>query len=165
MLPKVSIPATTAAEVVEQARTWLGTPWQHQGRRKGLGVDCAGLIIGVAAELGLSPRGAPGTRFDMTGYAAIPDGIMLRQVCHETLDPGPPRRSSEPGVVLLLRMVRSPQHLAIVAGGEDKFTMIHSYANAKRSGLRRAGWCVEHVLAPVWRQRIIATYRFPGVAY
>ncbi len=44
----------TGLEVVRVARTWLGTPYHHQGRVKGAGVDCAGLSVGVAKELGLS---------------------------------------------------------------------------------------------------------------
>ncbi len=26
---------------------WLGTPYRHQGRRKGVGCDCLGLVLGV----------------------------------------------------------------------------------------------------------------------
>ncbi len=40
--------STSGSDVVRTARTWLGTPYHHQGRLKGVGVDCAGLLIGVA---------------------------------------------------------------------------------------------------------------------
>lgn len=40
-------------EIVAMARSWLGTPWIHQGRLKSVGVDCGGLIIGVGKETGL----------------------------------------------------------------------------------------------------------------
>jgi len=33
--------------VVEEALCWLGTPYRHQGSRKGVGCDCLGLVIGV----------------------------------------------------------------------------------------------------------------------
>lgn len=36
--------------IVEQARTYLGTPWRHLGRGGG-GVDCVGLITCVAYDL------------------------------------------------------------------------------------------------------------------
>jgi cell wall-associated NlpC family hydrolase len=42
--------------VVEVARTWLRTPYHHQGRVKGVGVDCATLLAEVACEAGLVER-------------------------------------------------------------------------------------------------------------
>jgi NlpC/P60 family putative phage cell wall peptidase len=41
------------AAVVAEARTWLGTPYHHEARVKGAGVDCAQLLIGVYAAVGL----------------------------------------------------------------------------------------------------------------
>ena len=34
-------------EAVQEALTWLGTPYHHQGRVKGVGVDCGTLICEV----------------------------------------------------------------------------------------------------------------------
>lgn len=39
--------------VVDEALTWLRTPWHHEGRIKGAGVDCAQFLIGVFANVGL----------------------------------------------------------------------------------------------------------------
>jgi NlpC/P60 family putative phage cell wall peptidase len=36
-----------ADAVVEEALSWLGTPYRHQGSRKGVGCDCLGLVMGV----------------------------------------------------------------------------------------------------------------------
>lgn len=41
------------AAVVAEAMTWLLTPWRHQGRVKGAGVDCAGLIICAYRNAGM----------------------------------------------------------------------------------------------------------------
>jgi len=30
--------------ILEEARSWIGTPYHHKGRVKGVGVDCGGLI-------------------------------------------------------------------------------------------------------------------------
>jgi NlpC/P60 family putative phage cell wall peptidase len=46
---------TTRQEVVQEARGWLGTPYHHQGRVKGAGVDCAMLLIEVFRARGLIP--------------------------------------------------------------------------------------------------------------
>lgn len=44
-----------AADVVTEALTWLGTPYHHQGRVKGFGVDCAMLLCEVYHAVGLVP--------------------------------------------------------------------------------------------------------------
>lgn len=43
------------AAIVAEARTWLRTPWHHEARVKGAGVDCAQLLIGVYSAVGLVP--------------------------------------------------------------------------------------------------------------
>ena len=40
--------------VLAEARSWLGTPYRHQGGRKGVGCDCLGLVRGVWK--GVSPK-------------------------------------------------------------------------------------------------------------
>ena len=60
----------TGLDVVRMARTWLGTPYHHQGRVKGAGVDCGGLVIGVA-------------RFLMIGFGAESLVLLLfAQILH-----------------------------------------------------------------------------------
>ena len=100
----------TRADVVAAARGWLETPYRHQHRAKGHGVDCAGLVIGVARELGLV---APS--FDVNGYAPTPDGKSLLRLCDQFM-----RRigldAIQPGDVLVYQFSSSlgPQHLGIV---------------------------------------------------
>ena len=130
-----------------EARTWLGTPFRHQGRAKGAGVDCAGLVVGVAKALGLS-------EFDTTAYGRLPNGHQMRRLCDEHL------RSIQldallPGDVLLMAWRRYPQHLAIVADHPQGLGIVHAHESA--------GQVVEHRLDEVWRARIRAAYAFPGV--
>jgi len=33
--------------VIDEARTWKGTPYQHKGRIKGVGADCGGIVYQV----------------------------------------------------------------------------------------------------------------------
>jgi cell wall-associated NlpC family hydrolase len=42
--------------VVEEARSWLGTPYHPHGRIKGVGVDCAMLPAEVYRAVGLVPH-------------------------------------------------------------------------------------------------------------
>ena len=41
------------AAVVAEALSWLGTPYHHRARLKGVGVDCAQFVLGVYANVGL----------------------------------------------------------------------------------------------------------------
>ncbi|MDO6044547.1 hypothetical protein Q4P48_08410 [Neisseria gonorrhoeae] len=44
------------ARIVEEARSWLGTPYHHHAMVKGAGVDCAMLLVAVYGAVGLLPR-------------------------------------------------------------------------------------------------------------
>jgi NlpC/P60 family putative phage cell wall peptidase len=138
----------TRAEIVQQARTWLGTPYQHQARCKGAGVDCIGLIASVAKELGLS-------QFDSQCYGRIPSGSELMQALESNATKLPDHAAWLPAQILVIRFDTEPQHVAILAEHTGQMTMIHAYSHAN---------CVtEHRLADVWRARVVARFDFPGV--
>jgi cell wall-associated NlpC family hydrolase len=40
--------------IIAAARTYLGTPFKHQGRLRGIGVDCIGLLVGAVRDAGYS---------------------------------------------------------------------------------------------------------------
>ncbi len=143
------VPATaTRQQIVSQARTWLHTPYQHQARCKGAGVDCIGLVVGVAKELGLSQA-------DAQCYGRIPSSNDLVTALQQHAIPVAPDAIWSAGQILLIRFDAEPQHVAILAGSVGQHTMIHAYSNA--------GCVTEHRVADVWRARILARYEFPGV--
>jgi NlpC/P60 family putative phage cell wall peptidase len=45
--------ASERARVVAEARSWLGTPYHHRAKLKGVGVDCAQFVLAVYANAGL----------------------------------------------------------------------------------------------------------------
>ncbi len=49
----------TREAVIEEARSWLKTPWHHEARIKGAGVDCGMLILEVYEKVGLIPHVVP----------------------------------------------------------------------------------------------------------
>jgi cell wall-associated NlpC family hydrolase len=133
-----------ANDIVIAARSALGTPFVHQGRIVGLALDCAGLIVHVARCVGVA-------YVDVPAYGRQP----YRGLLQATLDSnGCVMRVTDrqAGDILLMRFDGDPQHLAICAGD----TIIHSYLNV--------GKVCEHRLSDVWAARIVATYRFIGVA-
>jgi NlpC/P60 family putative phage cell wall peptidase len=55
-MPTESEIAIERAAVVAEAEAWLGTPFHHEARVKGAGVDCAQLLAGVYHNAGLIPN-------------------------------------------------------------------------------------------------------------
>lgn len=129
--------------IVETARRWVGTPFMHQGRRIGVGVDCGGLIYCIGEELELPIH-------DVKNYCRQPDG-SLRHILEEQCS----RISEvEPGDLLLIAPDRLPQHIALLTFDN---TIIH----ANESRCSRINKVIEHRYADHWRRRTVAAYRLP----
>ena len=141
-----------AGAVVAEARTWIGTPWKHQARVKGIGVDCIGLVGGVASALGI--REAFEWRDDrsLRGYGRTPVPETLLDACERFMDRVAviDRRI---GDVLVIGFSAGPQHFAIVSRRSPD-CIIHAYAQ------RRA---VVETPATLPGAQILRAYRFRGV--
>lgn len=129
--------------MIAAARLAIGTPFVHQGRVIGVGLDCAGLVVHVANSLGIEHH-------DQGNYARTPsDGLLEAaldgQQCLERVS------EMQRGDVLLMRFLSQPQHLAIFTGE----TIVHSY--------QTVGKVCEHGLDDKWLRRIVGIYRFAGV--
>ena len=138
----------TAEDIVTAARQCLGTPFRHQGRIAGFGLDCAGVAIHVARQIGA-------WHLDVSGYGRTPAQGQLER----SLDSQPCLQrvarieDRQPGDLLLMRFTAEPQHLAFLTRDG---TIVHAY--------EAAGTCCEHRLADVWVSRIVRVYRFRGLA-
>lgn len=95
-------------EIVTEARKWLGTPFMHQARVKGVGVDCGQLVIAVGVAL---------NRFDappreMMRYGRAPNPRHMRSIIESMLAPC---ESPEVGDVIWVGERKGlPMHLAII---------------------------------------------------
>jgi cell wall-associated NlpC family hydrolase len=117
--------AENRARVVDAAREWLGTPYHHAADLRGVGVDCAMILVRVFCDLGLvqpfDPR--PYTKDwmlhrDDERYL----GFLLaraREVAHP-----------EPGDVILFRVGRCYAHGGIVSKPKP-LTIVHAFAPAR----------------------------------
>lgn len=132
-----------ADDVISHARSLIDTPFRHQGRMPGVALDCAGLGIVVAQKMGLLLE-------DFAGYPSTPfDGMLKKMLdCQPHLKPID-RHSAEPGDVLLMRIATDPQHIALMS---YEGYMIHAY--------RQAGKVVEQRIDEMWKNKIVAAYRF-----
>ncbi len=134
------------------AQRWLGTPFHHQASLRYVGVDCIGLIVGVARDLGLpgALEWAADKRY--RGYSREPNPVLLEQACDEYLDvPTGPERL---GDVLLLTYAREPMHFGFVSCLDPR-QMIHAYGTVGR--------VVENGIDAKWQRRMIRRYRLRGL--
>jgi len=130
--------------IVQEARSWIGTPWRHQGRNK-YGIDCAGLILKVAHALNIS-------EFDTFDYQRYPSGnkfldYFTKNNCKYVM-----LNKIQLGDILILNMGPYPCHCGIYTGN-DMF--IHSFVT--RRGVIEEKWHDK------FKQITFAAYSYPGV--
>lgn len=127
--------------LVEIARTYLDTPFHHQARLKGVGIDCIGLLVCAAREAGFALH-------DFTDYARDPDPKQLLARLAEQLD-RIEVADSVPGDVLCFWVTawNVPQHV----GFKTEHGIIHTYANIGR--------VVEHSYSAAWRTHTHSAWR------
>ena len=138
------------ADIVQAARGWLGTPYQHQASRRGSGTDCLGLVRGIWRELlGGEPEPVPPYTPD---WADLGDTDVLLDAARRHLVEIPLGASGR-GDVLLFRMGAAcvAKHCAIQTAPD---AIIQAYW----------GRCVCATrLVPWWTQRIAGAFSFPGL--
>lgn len=96
--------------IAAEAESWVGTPFIWQGRVKGVGCDCKGLLAGVAKACG-RPE-ANSIEATCGDYGEVVPLVRLRWGLHLLFDRV---TTPAPGDVLLIRTSGKPQHLAIFA--------------------------------------------------
>lgn len=139
-IPEVNI--QLGDRIVEETRTWIGTPWHHNQACKGVGVDCARLYSAVLESLGV--------KVELDNYSRRAEkGNLLRQIraidCLVEL-PDPILRDVGDLIVFLVGV--EPGHIGICNG----HGMVH--ADQKLDKV-----CEIPDLGERWRKRICATFR------
>jgi cell wall-associated NlpC family hydrolase len=141
-----------AQQMIAEARAWLGTPWRHQGRVKGHGVDCVGFVALVGRDAGLIDVD------EAANYGRRPDGVTLRARLDAHLEPVS-LDALAPGVIVLMATDGVPDHVGLITdypGAPGELALIHAYVVARK--------VVEHRLDDAWRRRIVGAYRVPEAA-
>ena len=64
--------AMVRQQIIQEALSWLKTPWHHATCVKGAGVDCVGLLRGVFNAVGL-------THIEESDMPVYPPDIMLHR--------------------------------------------------------------------------------------
>ena len=142
------------SEIVQAARNFLETPFIHQGRKVGVGVDCVGLPLCVAESFGLRDKaGIPMLSTDNGTYGPQPQSDIVLAECKRRLLEIPEIKE---GCVLALKSASVVCHSAIVSKAGDEFCVIHA------DGTPGTSKVVEVPLGR-WKSRIKGIFDFPSV--
>lgn len=134
-------------DVIRAALEAEETPFKHQGRVLGRGMDCAGLFVFVCQQLGIPHQ-------DAVGYPRTPFGGELER----QLDAQPslrrvPKEQARKGDILVMRMTKAPQHITFHAGEYRGHPyVIHAS--------EMHGKVCLHRLDSDWFGRVVLAYRF-----
>lgn len=137
-----------ADRVVATARTWIGTPYRHQGSRKGVGCDCLGLVLGVWREIYGKAPAEPGPY--AADWAEAGDGDRLLDAARVYLLEKPLAEMRTGDLILFRwRSHLAARHAAIMVG-PDSF--VHAYEGSA---------VIVSPLVTQWRKRIAGAFAFP----
>jgi len=118
----------TRAAVVAEARTWVGTPFQHNQSCKGHGCDCIGLVIGIYRALGSLAASYQPEPYSQQWHAHKNEEVLL----HNTLALGFAivSREPQPADLLVFKYGKVCSHVGIYLGNDE---FIHAYFSLKRA--------------------------------
>jgi len=136
--------------IIDEALSWVGTPYQHQCSTKNAGCDCLGLVRGIWRKLyGSEPVTLPPYTPD---WAEVGGEETLRDASDHYLDPIE-LTMARPGDVLLFRMQAGvpAKHMAVLI---EPDLIVHAYWG-------RA--VTRSFLAPYWVRRRAYAYSFPNI--
>lgn len=132
------------SDFVSECRSYIDTPFKHQGRIPSVGIDCAGVVICASVKLGQKFE-------DLTNYNMRP---TQEDILKKIIDSGFYDVSLEdtiPGDLLLMAYDGNIQHIAIVTENSPNIYILHA-VNGKK--------VIEHRLDTAWKERIRRVFRF-----
>jgi len=121
--------------ILEEARTWMGTPYLYAGAEKSKGTDCSGLVMKVYLDV-----------LDMK----LPrNSEKQAEFCTDV-----PPKDVEPGDLVFFATGKDPHRVSHVGIMLDSESFIHSSATK--------GVCISSVKSPYYIRRFIKYGRVPN---
>jgi NlpC/P60 family putative phage cell wall peptidase len=140
--------AQSRKQALEEARSWLGTPYRHQASLKGAGSDCLGLVRGIWRSLyGDEPEAAPPYTPDWAERGG--DETLLHAARRWLVEIDPCQAAAGDVLVFRFGAGHPAKHCAILS---TSTRMIHAWHGAA---------VCETALAPWWRRRLAGAFCFP----
>ncbi|MDD5247525.1 MAG: NlpC/P60 family protein [Rhodocyclaceae bacterium] len=134
---------TTREALVNEALTWIDTPFRPNQMCKGAGADCIGVCAGIALACGIEIR----YRAD---YPMTPDGSLTRELRAQLVQVH--RDPPLPGDILMMTFEGEPHHVALCIGDD----IVHAYAQVRR--------CVRQPYDDYWRSKTRGVFAFKELA-
>jgi NlpC/P60 family putative phage cell wall peptidase len=136
-----------AERVIEEARSWIGTPYRHQSSLRGVGCDCLGLVRGVWRDLyGGEPEQLKPYSADWA-EAGREDALFFAARRH-FVEKSKSQMAAGDVILFRWRPRHAAKHLGILVS-EQAF--IHAYEGHA---------VVISALVPQWRSRIAGVFAF-----
>ena len=139
--------SAAAERIAAAALGWTGTPYRHQGSRRGVGCDCLGLVRGVWREVYGGEAEMPGAY--AADWAETGEGDPLVEAARRhCIEKG---GDVAAGDLLLFRIrPRLPARHCGIAIAPDRF--LHAYQGHA---------VIASALDPHWRRRLCGLFSFP----
>jgi cell wall-associated NlpC family hydrolase len=137
----------TRPALINAARSYIGAPWRHRGRDVH-GMDCIGLVLAAARDVGVSLPEPPPYGTDRRG-----DELLRGVQAVAPIARGEPR----PGDVLLFRAGRLGCHLGILADHPR-----YRCASLVHCPVDRGAVCEEVLTGEMWGA-FVSRHELPGV--
>lgn len=134
-------------DIVFIAKTWLNTPYHHQAKVKGLGVDCAMLVAGVAEELFGKSINTPvySPEWHLHNREEVMCNLIEQFGCKQI-----EYDEAKPGDIITFKFGRVNSHMGILVSPNE---FIHARLDIGR--------VVINQLSGDWLNRLGRTYQFP----
>ena len=129
------------------ARIYLGVTFRHQGRNPATGIDCIGLLVCAATDLGLALAD-----FDSTAYGRDPAHGILEGHLIAACGPALPVSAMQAGDIAAIDYKGATRHVGVVGTHPDGgFSLIHTNA--------AVGHVTEARMDAKWLGRVSGVYR------
>ena len=137
--------------IIQEAKTWMNTPFHLHGRLKNVGCDCVGLVLGVAQILNLrSKQNHVLPHFDTLDYHPRESNKLLEQMLKLHLVE---KTNLQIADVVMLKYDSIPGHIGIVSQNQEGLlSIVHANMRFKK--------VVEHTLDESLRSKIVGIFSF-----
>jgi len=131
-------------KIINKAKEYIGTPFMHQGRVKGSGVDCLGLLLCVGRELGIYNK-------EWLDYSKTPDSDVMLDVMRNDVEEKE-IKDMQHGDIMLFNVAGACQHLGFYCIENGLEYIIHAY--------QPVGKVVQHGFDNKWSKRVYKVFSF-----
>lgn len=132
--------------LIDEARSWIGTPFRHGQSVKGSGCDCVGFIIGVGKATGMVPEEYRPPVYSAQHTLHRDDSILKAELAAFATEQ-PKGTPPQKGDIIVFHWARTPGHAGICAGGG---TIIHA-SMPKRTVVEQPLREIAQYIDSVWR--------------